>query len=633
MPLNAQEFVLPGFGGGDPAAGLNAFSNKLWMRGMQTQRLALAKEAKREQAGSFLRQYLDSKDYLSGTQYDPVINSKLQEAMQRGSQLAAQGADIPQLLMALGPQMQEINDYSSKAKAINKQADDAIKTMKESNLVGYDYGRLKEEALKMAFHKKDPKTGQDVGLMDAKDVDPSQNYIFKTLQQHPELVTTGEGVDAFVKNYPQMKRATDAYTYTPEGSMTRNKISMAGQGYLVPETETKNGKTVVTGMVPSYEHATDGGAPLIHSFTNDEGQKVDAPVRLLDEGLFNEAVSHKGVGDWLRGQVSQHLKEYTDRTGKQIDLGSMQAHQVARAIMYDELKRRSPGTIEFLQQLDKPSAAAVNLHLYGDKYQQAYDRRSGTIDANTDAGLTPGGKTPSDKPLNPIETIHQIFKNNPNYLTGDPETINGHSVIDVTANFKNGLVKYGHGQTGTYNHVYFDPGRRVLMMEDANGEISEQGEKGLPSFAKKIAPANGVNGDAVDPSFNNAGYDKKTGTYRQVEKSDEVMGRLNEYQQAVRSNAIDRVIKNDKDDKVKGTKVADGVVTEAGQSGYFTKGKYYVKVKGDNGETISKYFKNEDDLKQYLGGGAPSAPTTQKNSEDSNKSLSDEDLINKFKKQ
>lgn len=612
MPLNAQEFVLPGFGGSDPSAGLTALSNKMWMRGMQTQRLQIAKEGKREQAGGFLRQYLDPKEYLTGSAYDPVINANLQQAMQQGASMASQGADIPQLLTALGPMMQRITDYSAKVKAVNKQADDTIKMMKDSGHLGYDYGKLKDEAMKAAFHNRDPKTGEDKGLRDIKDVDPSQNYVMSALQNRPDLVTTDEGVNDFVKNYQKVKNSTDATTYTPTGSKTRNKVSMVGQGYLVPEVD-KDG--VLTGMVPNYEHATDGGQPIQHEFTGEEGQKVKAPVRLLDEGLFNTATAQKGVGDWLRGQVMQHLKEYQDKTGKPIEMDSVQAHQVGRAIMYDELKRRSPGSIEFQQELNKPSAAAVNLNLYGDKHQRAYDTRTGTIDANVDEGLPASGK-PLDpnKPLNAVDVVHQLFMNNPNYMTGDFTNVKGHDVLDVSGNFKGGLLRYNNGQAGAFSHIYFDPQRRVLLTQEKSGEVIEHKESELKPFLKSISQANGINADAVDGTFAKAGYSDKAGTYLKPGNADAINDRMTNYQNT-RSTAItkglDDLTTNGKGDGLKGLRTPDGEITQAGEQRLWQTGKYFLNIKGDDGVVHKKPFGSRSEIEAYLHPTkpAPSVPT------------------------
>jgi len=632
MALNANEFILPGFGGGDPAAALQTFGNKLYLRNMQAERLRLAKEGKRQQAGKFLEDYLSPKDYLTGTAYDPVINQGLQAALQHGAALAEQGADIPQLLTQLGPMMGQITEYSTKAKAINSQIDNQIKEMRAMGYAGHDYMKVADMARKMAFHQFDPNTGQDVGLNEISKVDPSVNWVQRAIQEHPEEVTTAEGLDQYVKNYPQVKNSTDATTYTPSGQMSRNKVNLVGQGYLQPEVDERG---VVTGLVPAYEHATDQGQPILHDFVNNEGKHVTAPVRLLDEGYFNEAVSHKGIGDWLRGQVKQHLNEYQTRTGQPIDMNSVQAHQVARAIMYDELKRRSPGSIQYQDVIGKPSAAQVQLNTFGDKRQQAYDNTMGKMDAYNELGIPYPGATKSEKPLNPIETIHQLFKNNENYLTGDFETINGHDVIDVTPNFKGGLFKFGKGQSGTYSHVYFDPRRRKLMLEDAEGgKIVEQGEQGLKEFAKKIAAVNNVNPDVVDPSFRNAGYNNKNQTYSNTDLPAAIQQRYTDLaneREAKINKSIDDFITNKNWDALKGIKTPQGKITDVSSAWYG--GKYKIEYKDKNGTTQVKRIKDKAELEQFIKGTiSTSQPATAvKSDSTSKKEPSDIDLINKYR--
>jgi len=609
MALNANEFILPGFGGGDPAAALQGFGNKLYMRNMQNERLRLAKEGKRQQAGKFLEDYLSAKDYLTGTAYDPIINSGLQAALQQGAALAEQGADIPQLLTQLGPMMGQITEYSTKAKAINSQIDNQIKEMRAMGYAGHDYMKVADMARKMAFHQFDPTSGQDLGLNEISKVDPSVNWVQRAIQEHPEEVTTAEGIDQYVKNYPDVKNSTDATTYTPEGSFTRNKVNLIGKGFLVPEVSEIKGRKVVTGMVPAYEHATDQGQPILHDFVNEEGKRVTAPVRLLDEKLFDDITQHKGVGDWLRGQVKQHLKEYQTRTGQPINMNSVQAHQVARAILYDELKQRAPGSIQYQDVIGKPSAAQIQLNTFGDKRQQEYDKTVGKMEAYKELGLPYPGSAKSDKPLNAVETIHQLFNNNDNYLTGDIVNKNGHDVIDVMGNFKGGLFKFGHGQSGTYAGVYFDPQRRKLLLEDVNGEIKEQGEQGLREFLKKLAPANGVNADVVDPGFKNAGYDFKNQKYSKPNAGEGISQRYTDLaneREAKVNKSIDDFVTNKNWDALKGIKTPQGKITDAGSAWYG--GKYKIEYKDKDGKTQVKRFKDKAELEQFIKGTKTAQP-------------------------
>lgn len=601
MALNANEFILQGFSGGqDPAAGLSHFAGQLWNRNIQNQRLELARQQRKSQAGNFLQNYLDPKDYLTGTAYDPVINTGLQHALEQGAALAEQGANIPELITSLSPMMRQLTDYSTKARTINKQADDVIKTMKESGMMGYDYSRLKDQALRSAFHNFDPKTGQDIGLRNIDEIDPSTNWVMKTLQEHPEQVTTAEGLDQYVKAYPQVKNSTDATTYTPTGTMTRNKVNMVGQGYLVPEVDN-NG--VVTGLVPSYEHATDQGQPIQHEFVDANGQRVKAPVRLLDEGYFNEAVSHKGVGDWLRGQVRQHLKEYSDKTGKPIDLNSVQAHQVARSILYDELKRRSPGSIQFQDVIDKPSAAQIQVRVYGDKEQQSYDRETGRINARLDKGLPASGRDNSEKPLNAVETLHQIFKKNENYLGGQIENKNGRDVIDVTSHFKNATLKFGKGQDGTYAGVYFDPEKRSLLLDDGTMGVKEIPEKDLKDFAKNIAGANNINSDWVETSFKKAGWNNKAGRYSDVGDAPQLQGRYIERQNSrnARINkGLDNLVTNGKSEELVGLLTPKGKITKVGTPFWGT--GYKITYIDSKGKEQTEKFENRQQIEQFIKG-------------------------------
>jgi hypothetical protein len=135
MPLNLQGFVTEP----NQWAGLYQAANQLEKRQARADQLALQQQTKRNAAGTFLQNYLDPKDYLSGTQFDPLILQGLQEAKQQGARLVASGADSPTLMMALGPMVNKLTKYTTNAKNINKQVDEQIKLMKDSGEIGYDF--------------------------------------------------------------------------------------------------------------------------------------------------------------------------------------------------------------------------------------------------------------------------------------------------------------------------------------------------------------------------------------------------------------------------------------------------------------------------------------------------------------
>src|SRR6185436_18415229 len=142
MGLNLDGFVTPeqNFGG------INRAADTLERRKYRQDQLALQREGKKNAAGTFLNNYLDKRDFLTGTNYDPEVVRQLQEAMQEGSKHAASGADTPTIMMALGPKINKLNEYSTKAKLIDQQikaSSTKLKTYK-----GYNTEALADEAKK-----------------------------------------------------------------------------------------------------------------------------------------------------------------------------------------------------------------------------------------------------------------------------------------------------------------------------------------------------------------------------------------------------------------------------------------------------------------------------------------------------
>jgi hypothetical protein len=124
---------LSGFEVNQPDYGkqLENIGNHLEQKRYRDEQLALKKEARQASTSNFLTQYLDKKDFATGTAYDPMLVNQLHEAMQTGIELAGKGADIPTIMMALGPQVNKINKYASTAKLVSGNIDNTIKSLKE----------------------------------------------------------------------------------------------------------------------------------------------------------------------------------------------------------------------------------------------------------------------------------------------------------------------------------------------------------------------------------------------------------------------------------------------------------------------------------------------------------------------
>lgn len=315
-------------------------------------------EARKLGVSNYLSGMLDKKDFLTGTNYDPEIVRQLNEAMQEGSELASKGADTPTIMMALGPKISRLSEYSTKAKQINQRIKDQIALIPQT--AGYDKRLLEEEAKKLAFY------GDSKQLKDIASVDPNMDWITETVKLYPERVTTDTAIDEFVKSSPKFSETKDITSYSPTGGMSRKKVKITSPDWLTTDTDQMG---ATTGLVPRYEVALNNGQPIVHEFEDASGKKINAPVRLLDEQLFKTIMSQRpGIADWVRGQVNRTLKEYKNPDGAPIDINSPQATNVARAILYDELKNRRGGSIEDVEIQNKPSAPEIRMHFTGSPY-------------------------------------------------------------------------------------------------------------------------------------------------------------------------------------------------------------------------------------------------------------------------
>lgn len=482
-------------------AGLYHAADQLEKRQLRADQLTAQKDARRNAAGTFLQNYLDPKDYLSGTQYDPMILQGLESLQQHGAQLAAAGADSPNLMVALGPMVGKLLSYKTNAQTINKQVDDQIKLMRESGLTGYNYNALKDAAMKKAFFN-------EKGMIDPNEIDPTANYIQKAIEEHPEDLTTAAGLDKYAKDTPMQKTLWDRQEWTGTGKEDRSKVHLIGQNWLVPERD-KTGK--ITDLVPKHDIATEGQNPLLHKFTDELGNERNAPIRLLSEDIYDDmSKRYPDTADYMRSLIKQHLKEYTDKGGKPISESDPRAKLVGRAIAYDELyKRRTPG-IEQATINDKPSQALVSWNI---RNLPGYDQK---IEDEAAARARGRKSVVGNGKANAVEVLTRAFKGDSDILQGEPIEKDGSKVYDITSMLPGGGLSSGKGAEFKYKGIYFDPGTKDLIVDkettDNYGLKHKTTEtiphKDLKTFMYKIAQANGVGVDEVKNILDKLGFEK-----------------------------------------------------------------------------------------------------------------------------
>ena len=479
-------------------AGLYKTADMVEKRKLRQDQLALQQQARRNQSAAFLQNYLDPKDYLSGTAYDPLILQGLDSAMKTGSQLAASGADNASLLMALGPMVNKLSSYSTNAKTINKQVDEQIKLMKDTGLIGYDFGKLKEEALNNAFYQQDA-NGQR--QLNPDQADASVNWVAKAIENSPEKVTTGLGWDEFANKAKMSSDISNVTDYDRFGNMDRNKVNLKFQNYMIPERQGNK----ITGFVPKYDLMVDEGKPLMHTFTDASGKPSKEQVRVLDEKIFDALPP--GLLDNIRGQVKQHINEYQTQGGEPISINSPKAKLAARALAYKELNRpqRNFGAIENTSVIDKPSPQIININT------QATDQYKKNLEENTAIRTAARMRITNQFKSNPVQVLDKIVAGDNYYLQGDHVPVNGQDVIEITPSLPGGGLKAGRGQTFKYRKMYYNPSTKTFLVEketkDKYGlsktEVKEIPPNELEKFKYEISEANGLKYNPTKKSTNN----------------------------------------------------------------------------------------------------------------------------------
>jgi hypothetical protein len=340
MAINLDGFVTPeqNFGG------LYKAADTLERNRYRDEQLAERREAKRAATGKFLESYLDPKEHLSGSPYDPKIATDLMDVLSEGASLADKGADSNMIMMALAPKIKGVIDYSEKAKLIKAQKDKSLEMIK--NVKGIDPKKFSAAFDEMAFYDVD-ETGQRK-LKDVKDIDPNKVYGDVVLENGD--IFTNEGIGDFVKTSGKETRNSDYRYYNRLGSLNRTKAAYTAPSFMQPEEDERG---AFKEFVPQYDVATDAGLPKELDFHSENGS-TKAPVRMVTDNVFNS------LPPAAKGYLRQEARKYAKEHG--VALSSPQAYNFAKAIAYDELKESGKLSSSVSELVDnKPSTFQIKI--------------------------------------------------------------------------------------------------------------------------------------------------------------------------------------------------------------------------------------------------------------------------------
>lgn len=359
--LDVRGFVVPE----DNYAGLYKMGDTLQRNRYRKEAEAERKQGQQLADTKFIANYFDPKEFLTGSPLDPQSQSLLDKAYKQALDLNKQGANLAQVMGATAPLVNQLNEYMVKGKHFNEQKKIALQ--EAGKIKGIDANKLSAEMDKMAF-PINPQTGQ----VDFANFDPNTNYADLALRNGE--VYNNQGFDDFIKTAKLNTSVGQAKSINSKGGYVKHKAELSAPNFYTSETDA-DGNHI--GFVPAYEVATDDNGEHLYEFTNEDGTKTKAPIRLLDKAVFNDLPPD------AKGYVLQEARKYAKEHG--VELNSVQAENLARAIAYDELNSKSKkyGTVKNIDETKAaPTRNITNVNVGGkgsygtninDLYQRIYD--------------------------------------------------------------------------------------------------------------------------------------------------------------------------------------------------------------------------------------------------------------------
>lgn len=355
MALPVDRFVTPE----QTMEGLYRYSGRLEQNRLRDEQLKKEAEAKRFASDKFFANYLDPKDRFTGTKADPVIAEQLSEALTQAHQLSARGATDNEIFMAITPIVNRVNDYSQKAKQLQEQKKQALEVLGKQK--GIDPLKFSSEFDDEVFMETDPKTGVKK-MRDISTIDPSKNYADNVLKNRD--IFTNEGFADYVGKSGKSTTVEDISVYGKDKSMRRTKAELTAPSFMVSDKDERGAHV---DFVPKYELATDGDNVVMGEFMGQDGAKTKAPVRMVTDEVFNDLpVSAKA---YLRQEVRRLSKD------KGVELNSVQAQNLAKALAYDELKNsgKQYSTLKEVQVQKAAPAPRITVNVGGGSGTQVND--------------------------------------------------------------------------------------------------------------------------------------------------------------------------------------------------------------------------------------------------------------------
>ena len=331
---DVKDFIIPE----QQFGGLYKLSSNLEREIIRKEDAAQKAAGKKASMATFLSNYIDPKEYFTGTVHDPTISQGINDILTKGAELAQQeGVDGNMLITALSPMVNKLGKTSQNLKELERQRKEAEGILKSRK--GIDLNKFNQSFRESAYFNPDGT------LKDLSEIDPTHNYTDEVLTKGD--VYTPEAFDEFVAKSGKETKINRVKVTDARGGSRMTNAEMTAPTFMKPDVDA-SGRHI--GFVPEYEEATDGDKKIMHDFLGDKGEKINAPVRMITDEVF-ESLPNEAKA-YLRQEARRYAAQHN------IPLGSQQALNFAKALGYDELKKSGKQYSTFKEIQEQKAAPA-----------------------------------------------------------------------------------------------------------------------------------------------------------------------------------------------------------------------------------------------------------------------------------
>ncbi len=290
--------------------------------------------ANKSMKAKFLENYLDPKEYLTGTINDPYITERLSNILQKGSVLANEkGVDANMMQMALSTDVNKLTKEVQNIREVERQRKESSDLLKGRK--GIDPQKYNEHFKRSAYFN------EDGTLKDLSDIDPTKNYADETFRNGE--IYTPEGIDEFVKGSGKNTYSTKLKVQNGRGGFEDKSVSITSPSFMIPD---KDGAGNHVGFVPEWEYATSEGKNVPHDFYDaSTGKYQKADVRMVTKDVYGALPPEAKA--YLRQEAIKYAKQHN------VEPSSPEVDNFQRALAYDEIKRSEKQTSSFRQNEEK----------------------------------------------------------------------------------------------------------------------------------------------------------------------------------------------------------------------------------------------------------------------------------------